>query len=116
VNGRLTLGENIGDLGGEGIAYQAWQLAGGDFPTDTDADSRGAGHSDSQRFFLAYARAWQSKRRDAALRQQLATDPHSPEEFRCNQVVRNVEGFYEAFGVGPADAAWLPQERRVTIW
>lgn len=116
VNGRLTLGENIGDLGGVGIAYQAWQLAGGNSPTGPAVDSTDAGSSDAQRFFLAYARAWQSKRRDAALRQQIATDPHSPEEFRCNQVVRNVEGFYSAFGVGPADAAWLPPEQRVTIW
>ncbi|MGB4629584.1 MAG: M13-type metalloendopeptidase [Propionicimonas sp.] len=112
VNGRLTLGENIGDLGGVGIAYQAWQLAGGNAGSDPATD----GPSDAQQFFLAYARAWQSKRRDAALRQQVATDPHSPEEFRCNQVVRNVEGYYTAFGVGPSDAAWLPPEQRVTIW
>ncbi len=69
-----------------------------------------------QRFFLSWARAWQTKRRDEALRQQIATDPHSPEEFRCNQVVRNVDAFYDAFGVTEFDAAWLAPEQRVKIW
>ena len=69
-----------------------------------------------QRFFLSYARAWQSKRRPEAVRQQVATDPHSPEEFRVNQVVRNVDAFYAAFGVSPQDAAWLDEDERVSIW
>ncbi|MDQ7992393.1 MAG: M13-type metalloendopeptidase, partial [Propionicimonas sp.] len=72
--------------------------------------------SSPQRFFLSYARAWQTKRRDEALRQQVATDPHSPEEFRVNQVVRNVDAYYDAFAVRPGDAAWLDPEQRVTIW
>lgn len=111
VNGKLTLGENIGDLGGVGIAYQAWRLAtGGVEPEPVD------GIPATQRFFLAYARAWQTKRRDEAVRQQVATDPHSPEEFRVNQVIRNVGAYYEAFGVTPEDAAWLDPEQRVTIW
>ena len=72
--------------------------------------------SGAQRLFMAWARAWQHKSRPEALITQLTTDPHSPEEFRCNQVVRNVEGYYTAFGVGPSDAAWLPPEQRVRIW
>ncbi|MCE1173506.1 MAG: peptidase M13 [Propionibacteriales bacterium] len=111
VNGELTIGENIGDLGGLAIAYDAWRLAtGGTDPEPVDGIPAG------QRFFYSWARAWQSKRRDEALRQQIATDPHSPEEFRCNQVVRNLGAFYEAFGVTEADAAWLPETERVKIW
>jgi putative endopeptidase len=110
VNGELTIGENIGDLGGVGIAYDAWQLTLDGEPEPID------GIPANQRFFLSWARAWQTKRREEALRQQIATDPHSPEEFRCNQVVRNVAAFYEAFGVTESDAAWLPASERVKIW
>lgn len=111
VNGELTIGENIGDLGGAAIAYDAWRLAVGD--TDPEPVD---GIPARQRFFLSWARAWQTKRRDEALRQQLATDPHSPEEFRCNQVVRNLPAFYDAFGVTGDDEAWLAPELRVKIW
>ena len=107
VNGELTLGENIGDLGGLGIAHKAWLLAcarGGSEP------------GDAREFFYSWAAAWRTKRRDEALRQQVATDPHSPEEFRCNQVVRNLDAFHEAFGVTTTDALWLAPEDRVTIW
>ena len=111
VNGELTIGENIGDLGGLAIAYDAWQLSlGGVEPEPVD------GIPAEQRFFLSWARAWQTKRRDEALRQQLSTDPHSPEEFRCNQVIRNVPAFYAAFGLTETDAAWLAPEDRVKIW
>ena len=111
VNGKLTLGENIGDLGGVGIAYQAWRLA-------TDGVDPGPidGIPADQRFFLSYARAWQTKRRPEAVLQQVATDPHSPEEFRVNQVIRNVDAYYDAFEVTPEDAAWLDPEQRVMIW
>ena len=111
VNGKLTLGENIGDLGGVGIAYKAWRLA-----TDGVEPPAVDGIPADQRFFLSYARAWQSKRRPEAVRQQVATDPHSPEEFRVNQVVRNVDAFYAAFGVSPQDEAWLDEDERVKIW
>lgn len=111
VNGELTIGENIGDLGGLTIAYHAWRLALGEAdPEPID------GIPAAQRFFLSWARAWQTKRRDQALRQQIATDPHSPEEFRCNQVVRNLPSFYAAFNVTEHDAAWLDQAERVSIW
>ena len=111
VNGELTVGENIGDLGGLGIAYQAWLLAGGD-PSGTPID----GYTPAQRFFLGWAQAWRGKRRPESMKMALATDPHSPNEFRCNQIVRNLQPFYDAFGVTPGDALWLAPEERVTIW
>ncbi len=111
VNGELTIGENIGDLGGAAIAYDAWRLAtAGTEPAPVD------GIPAAQRFFLAWARAWQCTRRDEALRHQVATDPHSPEEFRCNQVVRNLASFYAAFGVTETDRLWLDPADRVKIW
>ncbi len=109
VNGRLTIGENIGDLGGLGIAYKAWQLAGG---TQEPVD----GLTGPQRLFLSWATVWQSKGRDEIVLNRLATDPHSPAEFRCNQIVRNIDAFYEAFGVTADDGLWLDADRRVTIW
>ena len=111
VNGKLTIGENIGDLGGLGIAYKAWLLAGGD-PDGEVVD----GFTPAQRFFLGWAAAWRTKVRPEAAKQHLATDTHSPAEFRCNQIVRNVDAFHEAFGVQPGDALWLDPSERITIW
>ncbi|MBB1512389.1 peptidase M13 [Tessaracoccus sp. MC1627] len=111
VNGELTVGENIGDLGGLGIAYKAWLLAGGD-PDGEPID----GLTPAQRFFVGWAQAWRGKRRPEAMKVLLATDPHSPNEFRCNQIVRNLDPFYDAFGVTPDDDLWLAEEDRVTIW
>ena len=111
VNGELTVGENIGDLGGLGIAYDAWLLAGGD-PNGEEVD----GLTPAQRFFMGWAQAWRGKRRPEAAKVLLATDPHSPNEFRCNQIVRNLAPFYEAFGVTEDDGLWLAPEERVTIW
>ncbi len=111
VHGALTIGENIGDLGGLTIAHRAWRLAvGGDDPEPID------GLTGTQRLFLSWARAWRGKARPEALITQLATDPHSPDEFRCNQVVRNVPAFYDAFGVTGADRLWLEPDERVAIW
>ena len=111
VNGKLTVGENIGDLGGLDIAYEAWLLAGGD-PDGEPID----GLTPAQRFFVGWAQAWRGKRRPEAMKVLLATDPHSPNEFRCNQIVRNLEPFYTAFGVSEGDALWLAPEERVAIW
>ncbi|SHI76638.1 putative endopeptidase [Tessaracoccus bendigoensis DSM 12906] len=111
VNGKLTVGENIGDLGGLGIAYRAWLLAGGD-PEGEPVD----GLTPAQRFFTGWAQAWRGKRRPEAMKVLLATDPHSPNEFRCNQIVRNLDAFYEAFGIDEEDALWLDPTERVTIW
>ncbi len=111
VNGALTIGENIGDLGGLGIAYQAWLLAlDGQEPPTID------GETGAQRFFLNWARAWRTQTRPAEVLRRLSIDPHSPPEFRCNQVVRNLDEFYEAFGVTETDAMWLDPADRVRIW
>jgi len=111
INGELTIGENIGDLGGLSIAYKAYRISvGDDRPEPID------GHTDEQRIFLSWATIWRSKTRTEMLLQRLATDPHSPAEFRCNQIVRNIPAFYDAFGVTVTDALWLDELRRVKIW
>jgi len=111
VNGAFTLGENIGDLGGLGIAYKAYQLAlNGEQSPVID------GLTGDQRFFLSYAHSWRNKNRPEEVRRRIAIDPHSPDEFRCNQIVRNVQEFYDAFGVTENDALWLAPDERVRIW
>lgn len=111
VNGALTIGENIGDLGGLAIAWKAYVLSlGGAEPPVID------GLTGAQRFFLSWAQAWQMKGRDEEVIRLLAIDPHSPNEFRCNQIVRNIDEFYTGFGVTADDALWLEPAERVTIW
>ena len=111
VNGALTIGENIGDLGGLGIALKAYEIAlGGEEAPVID------GYTGVQRLLLSWAQVWQQKSRDAETLRLLTIDPHSPNEFRCNQIVRNIDAFYEAFDVSESDALWLPQGSRVTIW
>jgi putative endopeptidase len=111
VNGQLTIGENIGDLGGLSIACKAYHIA-----HDGNAEPELDGYSPEQRLFLSWASVWQAKVRTEMLLQRLATDPHSPAEFRCNQIVRNLGEFYTAFEVGESDALWLDQDQRVKIW
>jgi len=111
VNGALTIGENIGDLGGLGIAWKAYQVSlHGEQAPVID------GLTGAQRFFLSWARTWQSKIRDEEVIRRLTIDPHSPTEFRCNQVVRNLDEFYGTFGVGATDELWLEPAARVRIW
>lgn len=111
VNGALTIGENIGDLGGITIAYKAYLMSlGGKEPEVID------GLTGAQRFFLSWGLIWRGKSRDEIAIQRLATDPHSPSEFRCNQVARNFDSFYEAFEVTDKDAMWLEPAKRVAIW
>jgi putative endopeptidase len=111
VNGALTIGENIGDLGGLGIAWQAYLLSlEGAEPPVIDGLTAG------ERFFLGWAQAWRTKLRDEEALRLLSIDPHSPAEFRCNQIVRNIDVFYSTFGVTEGDALWLNPEDRVTIW
>ena len=115
VNGALTIGENIGDLGGLGIAISAYRLsleAEGLDPDGPVVD----GLSGIQRLLLSWAQVWQQKGRDAETIRLLTIDPHSPNEFRCNQIVRNIDAFYEAFEVTESDALWLDADQRVTIW
>src|ERR1700733_531142 len=111
VNGALTIGENIGDLGGLGIAWKAYlvSLHGEQAPVID-------GLTGAQRFFLSWARIWQEKARDEEVIRLLAIDRHSPGEFRCNQIVRNLDEFYGAFDVGATDELWLEPGARVRIW
>jgi endothelin-converting enzyme/putative endopeptidase len=112
IKGELTLGENLGDLGGLEAAYGAWRLylARHGEPPVID------GFTGDQRFFLAYAQSWQGKQREGALRSQLLSDPHSPEAFRVNGVVRNLDAWYAAFGVKPGDRLYLAPADRVRVW
>ncbi|RYD49208.1 MAG: M13 family peptidase, partial [Sphingomonadales bacterium] len=112
INGKLTLGENIGDLGGIEAAYGAYQM----YQAKHGKAKVIGGLTGDQRFFLSYAQAWQAKVREDALRQQLLTDPHSPATARVNGVVRNVDAWYKAFNIQPGDAMYLPPEKRVHIW
>jgi putative endopeptidase len=111
VNGALTIGENIGDLGGLGIAWKAYRIAlNGKEPPVID------GLTGAERFFLSWAQVWQYKARPEEVARRLAIDPHSPPEFRCNQIVRNIDEFYETFNVTESDSLWLEPDQRVTIW
>ncbi|MBX3230602.1 MAG: M13 family metallopeptidase [Labilithrix sp.] len=111
VNGRLTLGENIGDLGGSNVAYKAYQLSLDGKPAGTID-----GFTGDQRFFLGYAQVWRSVYRDEALKNQVTTDPHSPAMYRTNGIVRNHDAWYKAFDVKESDALYLAPEKRVKIW
>jgi putative endopeptidase len=111
VNGRLTLGENIGDVGGLTVSYKAYQLALGGKPAPAID-----GYTGDQRFFLGWAQVWRSLYRDQSLRNQVLTDPHSPAMYRVNGVVRNLDPWYSAFDVKEGDALYLPPEKRVKIW
>jgi putative endopeptidase len=111
INGELTQGENIGDLGGLTVAYHAYNLSLQGKPA-TEID----GFSGQQRFFLGWAQVWRSAIRDKALSVRLNTDPHSPAEYRVNGVVRNMPEFYKTFGVKSGDKMFLPEKKRVSIW
>lgn len=111
INGELTLGENIGDLGGLGMAYQAYLLSlNGAEPPVID------GYTGQQRVFLGWAQSWRMKRREELVRQLLRTGPHAQPEFRVNGVVVNIDGFHEAFGTQPGDGLYKPAEARIRIW
>jgi putative endopeptidase len=111
VNGAFTVGENIGDLGGLSIALLAYRLSlkGQEAPVID-------GLTGEQRVFYGWAQVWRTKSREAEAIRRLAVDPHSPAEFRCNGVIRNMDEFYDAFGVDKDDALYLEPERRVHIW
>ncbi|MBF8252564.1 MAG: putative endopeptidase [Actinobacteria bacterium] len=111
VNGALTVGENIGDLGGLAIAYKAYQISLAGQPSPVIDGLTG-----EQRLFLGWAQVWRGKVRVEEQRRRIATDPHSPSEFRCNTIVSNFTPFYEAFGLTQSDALWLDEESRVQIW
>lgn len=104
VNGALTIGENIGDLGGLAIAFQAWKNA---HPDEGNL---------APEFFFSWALVWRTAIRPEAARQRLVIDPHSPAEFRCNGVVRNLDAFHETFQTTPTDKLWMEPGERVRIW
>ncbi|MBV9749800.1 MAG: M13 family metallopeptidase [Acetobacteraceae bacterium] len=112
IKGKLTLGENLADLGGLETAYAAYRryVARHGEPPVID------GFTGDQRFFLAFAQAWQGKVREGAQRQQLLSDPHSPDKYRVNGIVRNFGPWYAAFDVKPGEAMYLRPEQRVSVW
>ena len=111
VNGALTIGENIGDLGGLTIAYKAYVISlNGKQPPEID------GYTGAQRFFMGWAQSWRGKYRPEEVKRRIATDPHSPDEFRCNQIVANLTEFYDAFAVKQSDKHFMPEGQRVRIW
>lgn len=115
VNGRVSLGENIGDLGGMQMAYEAYRnYAATAYPDGEPPVING--FTGDQRFFLAWAQVWRTLFRDDALRAQLARGPHSPGMYRVNGVVRNLDAWYEAFGITEEHELYLPPEQRVRIW
>lgn len=111
VNGEFTLGENIGDLGGLSIGLLAYQISlNGKEPPVID------GYSGLQRVFLGFGQCWRYKYRDESLRHQINTNPHAPNMYRANGVVRNVPEFYDAFDIVETDTLYLPPGERVKIW
>jgi putative endopeptidase len=111
VNGEMTLGENIGDLGGLNVAYAAYRLSlGGKEAPVID------GLTGDQRFFLGWGQIWRRLYRDAELRRRLIVDYHSPSQYRVNGIVRNMDAFYEAFPIKPSDPLYLDPKDRVIIW
>ncbi|HET9159302.1 MAG TPA: M13-type metalloendopeptidase, partial [Caulobacteraceae bacterium] len=111
INGDLTMGENIADLGGVLMAYDAYHASlGGKAAPAID------GLSGDQRFFYGFAQIWRGKIRDEQLRQRLVSDPHSPDYFRVNGTLRNVDAWYQTFGVKPGDKLYVDPAQRVRIW
>jgi len=111
INGKLTMGENIADLAGLQVAYDAYHASLKGKPAPVVGGMTG-----DQRFFLAFAQAWQDKARPDSLKQQMASDPHAPSSFRVIGPTRNVDAWYAAFGVKPGDKFYLPPEERSRIW
>ena len=112
VNGEFTLGESIGDLGGLGIAHQALEIWREE---QSDADAEDTAAQDRE-FFSSWASVWRQLTRTETMITRIASDPHSPNEFRCNQVVKNLDAFHAAYGTTEQDAMWLAPQERVSIW
>jgi predicted metalloendopeptidase len=111
LNGKFTLGENIGDLGGLSVAYTAYKLS-----LDGKKSPVIDGYTGEQRFFIGWGQVWRRKYREAEMRKRVKTDPHSPSQYRCNGIVSNLDGFYEAFDVQPGAPMYLAPDKRVRIW
>jgi putative endopeptidase len=111
INGRLTLGENLADLGGVSIAYEAFKKT-----KQGQSNTKIDGFTPDQRFFLSWAQVWRSSMRPEAMAQRILTDPHSPEQFRGNAPLTNVDAWYSAFNVKPGDKLYKKPEDRIKIW
>ncbi|MCQ0111810.1 M13 family metallopeptidase [Zhouia amylolytica] len=112
INGKFTLGENIGDLGGVNAAYDGLQIHLKENGNPGEID----GYNPEQRFFMSWATVWRTKSRDEALKNQVKTDPHSPGRYRATQPLLNIEAFYDAFDITENDGMYLAPEERVKIW
>ena len=112
VDGKFTLGENIGDLGGVNAAYDGLQL----YLKDNKNPGLIDGFTPQQRFFIAWTTVWRTKSRDEALKNQVKTDPHSPGMYRAYVPIQNVDAFYDAFGIKKGDGMYIEPEKRVKIW
>jgi len=113
VNGKLTLGENLADLGGINIAYEALERA---LAKDPSLRKNIDGFTPEQRFFISFAQVWRTNVRDAESRRRVTTDPHSPGQFRSYGPLLNVQEFYDAFGIKPGDPLYLDPAKRAKIW
>ena len=111
INGEFTMGENIGDMSGLEVAYEAYKMSLGGKPAPTIDGLTG-----DQRFFLAFAQAWRGNQRDDAIKTQVASDPHSPRRFRIIGPLRNLDAWYQAFNIAPDSKFYIPPEKRVRIW
>ena len=112
INGKFTLGENIGDLGGVLAAYDGLQRLYKEIGRPENID----GFTPEQRFFMSWATVWRTKQRDESLRNQVKTDPHSPGRYRATEPLKNVDAFYEAFDIKEGDSMYVAPENRVRIW
>ena len=112
VDGKFTLGENIGDLGGVNAAYDGLQL----YLKENGNPGLIDGYTPEQRFFISWATIWRAKMRDEALKSQVKTDPHSPAMYRAYVPLLNVDSFYQAFGIKAGDGMYVAPEKRVKIW
>jgi putative endopeptidase len=111
VNGKLTLGENLADLGGLNVAYAAFKKT-----KEGHSHKKIGGFTPDQRFFLSWAQVWRSSQRPEAASQRILTDPHSPEQYRANAPVTNIDAWYAAFNIKPGDKMYKKPEDRTKIW
>ncbi|MEM9988171.1 MAG: M13 family metallopeptidase, partial [Pseudomonadota bacterium] len=111
VQPELTMGENIGDLGGVTVAFEAYKLR-----MKNETPELLDGYTGAQRFFMAWAQIWKRQYRDEELKRRLVTGPHSPSPYRTNGVVRNIDEWYDAFDITPKDELYFPPQERVEIW
>ncbi|MBK0378241.1 M13 family metallopeptidase [Mucilaginibacter segetis] len=111
VNGKLTLGENLADLGGLNVAYEAFKKT-----KEGQSNTKIDGFTPDQRFFLSWAQVWRGSQRPEAAAQRILTDPHSPEKYRTNAPLTNIDAWYNAFNIKPGDAMYKKPEDRIKVW